>query len=252
MSAETRKKSGKPSLFKLFTVREPSSDALRQYEQTLRAQHNTHSGRLSGVGMAMVSASKLPPTVPKVNSKWEGVPDAVAERDRKARRSSLPLRSRPPSTATLRPSECSSRASSGLAPPECRSKRGSVLSFASVFPRSPGADASPAASLSPPVSPFAESFSHRPKSRPLVSRGGTDDGGRSVMSDASTLLNTPSSGGLSPATPLDDGAATTAAHQFPFPAAGPPGDGAKGTLRAAPTKGLGGEKNRGSARSTVK
>ncbi len=40
------------------------------------------NGRLTAVGMPGVSSARLPPTVPKVNSKWDGIPQAIKEREK--------------------------------------------------------------------------------------------------------------------------------------------------------------------------
>lgn len=48
----------------------------------MRKQAQTRNGRLTAVGMPGVSSAKLPVTVPKVNSKWDGIPQAVKEREK--------------------------------------------------------------------------------------------------------------------------------------------------------------------------
>ena len=220
--APTKKKKDRPSLFKFFSVKEPSSQALQQYEETLRKQQSagrgnssrSGSGRPSAVGMAMVSAAKLPPTVPKVNSKWEGVPDAMVERDKKARRASVQLRGRPATAATSqsgssRLSRSSSRTSSHgrrtTAPYSTR--RSSVLSFASSsLPLSRGSDIGPSSARTPPASPYLETGPSQARFvRPVTSRAGTDDGSRSMASsNCPTLLEPPSCGRSSTDTPPEE------------------------------------------------
>ena len=77
----------------LFGVKEPSAQALQDYERQLK-KHGR--GRVSAVGMAGVSSAKLPATVPKVNSKWDGVPRTLKEREKHsdAGRQSVPGLSR--------------------------------------------------------------------------------------------------------------------------------------------------------------
>jgi len=70
------------SFFGFFTVKEPSARALLDYEEHVRKQAQTRNGRLTAVGMPGVSSAKLPATVPKVNSKWDGVPQAFKEKER--------------------------------------------------------------------------------------------------------------------------------------------------------------------------
>ena len=70
-------KHNKPSVFGLFNAKEPSSEALREYEETLKKQQNQGKGKVSAVGMPMTTVAKLPAKVPKVNSKWDGLPENV-------------------------------------------------------------------------------------------------------------------------------------------------------------------------------
>ncbi|MCJ1419217.1 hypothetical protein MMC32_005570 [Xylographa parallela] len=83
-------KKKRSSVFSFFTVKEPSTQAWLDYQENLRKQQPTRQGRVSAVGLPMVSSAKLPPTVPKVNSRWDGVPDSVIQREKekKAKRRS--------------------------------------------------------------------------------------------------------------------------------------------------------------------
>ncbi|MCJ1315409.1 hypothetical protein MMC15_000728 [Xylographa vitiligo] len=83
-------KKKRSSVFSFFTVKEPSTQAWLDYQEDLRKQQPTRHGRVSAVGLPMVSSAKLPPTVPKVNSRWDGVPDLVIQRGKgkKAKRRS--------------------------------------------------------------------------------------------------------------------------------------------------------------------
>lgn len=63
----------------MFSVKEPSAQALIDYQKQLIKQGN---GRVTAVGLPGVSSAKLPPTVPKTNSKWDGVPQAVKDREK--------------------------------------------------------------------------------------------------------------------------------------------------------------------------
>ena len=72
------KKKGRKSGFfaALFTAREPSAHALAEYqkqlEQTSRSRGGSKETKMPGV-----SAAKLPSTVPKVNSRWDGLPTSM-------------------------------------------------------------------------------------------------------------------------------------------------------------------------------
>ena len=63
----------------LFNVKEPSAQALQDYQRQLMKQGG---GRITAVGLSGVSSAKLPTTVPKVNSKWNGVPQALKEKEK--------------------------------------------------------------------------------------------------------------------------------------------------------------------------
>lgn len=81
ISTKTSKTKG-ASFFGFLSVKEPSARALLDYEDHVRKQAQTRNGRLTAVGMPGVSSAKLPVTVPKVNSKWDGIPQAVKEREK--------------------------------------------------------------------------------------------------------------------------------------------------------------------------
>ena len=67
-------------LSNLFSAKEPSAQALQEYQRRLMKQGG---GQVTPVGMSGVSSAKLPATVPKVNSKWDGVPQTVKEKEKK-------------------------------------------------------------------------------------------------------------------------------------------------------------------------
>ncbi|KAL9633666.1 MAG: hypothetical protein Q9204_003302 [Flavoplaca sp. TL-2023a] len=94
---ESKKKS--PSVFKFFSVKEPSTQAFEAYQEQMKKRGTTQTGRVNAVGLPGVSSAKLPPTVPKVNSKWDGVPHAakekVKEKDNPSRSSFASSASRP-------------------------------------------------------------------------------------------------------------------------------------------------------------
>ncbi|MCJ1451777.1 hypothetical protein MMC28_002117 [Mycoblastus sanguinarius] len=83
----------------LFSVKEPSAQAFANYERQLLKQGN---GRVAAVGLPGVSSAKLPPTVPKVNSKWDGIPQTLKEKEKQkdmTKRNSISGLSRHVSTA---------------------------------------------------------------------------------------------------------------------------------------------------------
>ncbi|KIW74507.1 hypothetical protein Z517_12447 [Fonsecaea pedrosoi CBS 271.37] len=82
---ETRRKSSsmpqkKPSILGgLFQVREPTQIALNQVATQMIAQH----GSTSATKVPNVRLEKMPEFVPKVNSKWDGIPESVKRRERR-------------------------------------------------------------------------------------------------------------------------------------------------------------------------
>ncbi|OAP55585.1 hypothetical protein AYL99_10558 [Fonsecaea erecta] len=70
----------KPSILSgLFQVREPTQVALNQVATQLIAQH----GSTSATRVPNVRLEKMPDFVPRVNSKWDGVPESVRRRERR-------------------------------------------------------------------------------------------------------------------------------------------------------------------------
>ncbi|KAJ4355190.1 hypothetical protein N0V95_003150 [Ascochyta clinopodiicola] len=83
-SKTTKKKKKSNSVFGFLSLKEPSQVALEQFAEQQRKQGNakgTTSPSSSSIRTSATFASKkLPADVPKVNSKWDGVPDAVKKR----------------------------------------------------------------------------------------------------------------------------------------------------------------------------
>ncbi|MCJ1246256.1 hypothetical protein MMC30_003462 [Trapelia coarctata] len=81
-SAPSIQKKNSSSIFGFLKTKEPSTQAWLEYQESICKQQASQNGKVSAVGMPMVSSAKLPPTVPKVNSKWDGVPETVAQREK--------------------------------------------------------------------------------------------------------------------------------------------------------------------------
>ncbi|KAF1932224.1 uncharacterized protein M421DRAFT_416949 [Didymella exigua CBS 183.55] len=86
-SKTSKKKKKSNSVFSFLSLKEPSQLALEQFAEQQRKQGNgrssvspsnvsTRTGGTSGT----FATKKLPDSVPKVNSKWDGIPDAVRKR----------------------------------------------------------------------------------------------------------------------------------------------------------------------------
>lgn len=78
--AKKEKKGG--SFFNFLNVKEPSAQAFEDYQNQMRKKTQGKKGRPTAVGMPGVSSARLPPTVPKVNTKWDGVPQALKEKEK--------------------------------------------------------------------------------------------------------------------------------------------------------------------------
>lgn len=114
------KKKKHSSLFGFLSLKEPSTSALEDFARQQQKQAAAKGGRATAVGMPGISSQKLPPTVPKVNSKWDGLPSPVRD---KAKSSRNPRRD---STLTVASSSSRSSSSSGM------SSQASLSSGASV------------------------------------------------------------------------------------------------------------------------
>ena len=159
-SAKSTKKKGS-SFFSFLSVKEPSTQAFLDYQESIRRHQESKDGRITAVGMPMVSSQKLPAKVPKVNSKWDGVPEAVIQREKekKARQQALGSHRRRPSnacsTGTSR-SRSSSRVSDRKA--DHRKSRFSINSYGAVPPSS-GSDTSFRSEIPPtPSSVYTKDF----------------------------------------------------------------------------------------------
>ena len=71
----TKKKRG--GMLKLLTLKEPSTSAWAEFAEAEREKAKQKGGNAIGSGAHKPSAKKLPDFVPKVNSKWDGLPENV-------------------------------------------------------------------------------------------------------------------------------------------------------------------------------
>ncbi|CAK4033434.1 Hypothetical predicted protein [Lecanosticta acicola] len=95
-----------------FTLKEPSTSALEAYAEHEKRKAAQKGSNPVAIVMPGVSSQKLPEHVPKVNSKWDGLPEAAhrksadrKERDDRSKRSSLISLSTTSSDSTRRPYE---------------------------------------------------------------------------------------------------------------------------------------------------
>lgn len=79
---ETNLKKRGGSFFGFFSVKEPSQQAFDDYQRQMRKKGASKNGRASVVLLPGVSSAKLPPTVPKVNSRWDGIPQVLKEKEK--------------------------------------------------------------------------------------------------------------------------------------------------------------------------
>jgi hypothetical protein len=73
-TTQAAKSKKKPSFLGTLFAKEPSADAFLQMQQQTRKQIAQNPGRKNHPGMSGVSSVKIPQHVPKVNSKWDGMP----------------------------------------------------------------------------------------------------------------------------------------------------------------------------------
>lgn len=74
---EKQSKSKGKSFLNFFSVKEPSQQAFEEYERRMRAKGPTGDGRIVTSGVSGVSSAKMPASVPKVNSNWDGLPQVI-------------------------------------------------------------------------------------------------------------------------------------------------------------------------------
>jgi len=82
--ANPKKKNG---MLGFLTLKEPSTNALEQFaEQQRKAAAAAKTARPTAASVSSVSVQKLPDHVPKVNSKWDGLPESARKKMEHQRR----------------------------------------------------------------------------------------------------------------------------------------------------------------------
>ncbi|PVH98572.1 hypothetical protein DM02DRAFT_42701 [Periconia macrospinosa] len=135
-SKSSKASSKKNAVLSFLTVKEPSQVALEQFAKSQRQQSSLKSPPSTPVGSQnQISPQKLPSDVPKVNSKWDGLPESL-----KSSRTST-ASSRRGSTSSLR----KAKTLPGYNNPTFHTSQFSIISTASQGP--PPSLASPMASV---------------------------------------------------------------------------------------------------------
>jgi hypothetical protein len=138
--SRSSKKKKKAGVFGFLSLKEPSQDAFKQYAEAQRkqaAEKGTTSPSSSAQPSSSYSAKKLPDSVPKVNSKWDGVPESVKNKHPKSSAASKKNRH-----SVLSQSSQSSQSSAGT----WNISKASIMTDGSRNP--PNSVASPAPSVS--------------------------------------------------------------------------------------------------------
>ena len=131
-NASKAKKSKASSLRNFFGAKEPSTQAWLDYQNTLRKQQAAHNGRSAAVGLPMVSTAKLPANVPKVNSKWDGVPEAVKDKEKALKRQTATAHARPPTSVSYTRSNSMKKSTHSTRSSGTRGNRNSSTSSSST------------------------------------------------------------------------------------------------------------------------
>lgn len=79
-SAKDMKRKKRNSLLGRLSLKEPSTSAFEKFAKQQQKQAASKGGRMTAVGLPGISSQKMPPDVPKVNSKWDGLPSPVTEK----------------------------------------------------------------------------------------------------------------------------------------------------------------------------
>lgn len=117
LSSRTSEKpsKSKSSFFNFFSVKEPSQQAFEDYQRRMRAKGNASDGRTAWTGVPGVSSAKMPATVPKVNSNWDGVPQVIKLKGKEKKMGGQPqLGKYSRSIGTSRSDDSKSTSSSGI------------------------------------------------------------------------------------------------------------------------------------------
>lgn len=86
VNTSSKTKSGLGGLFGHFSLKEPSAAALEHYAHSQRKQAEYKGVRNAALGLPGVTDRKLPSDAPKVNSKWDGLPDWASEAVKEAKK----------------------------------------------------------------------------------------------------------------------------------------------------------------------
>ncbi|KAJ9669243.1 hypothetical protein H2201_000595 [Coniosporium apollinis] len=78
--AKEHKKKGS-SMLGFLSLKEPSANALEQFAELQRKQAAERGVATSAGTLPGISSRKLPPTVPKVNTKWDGLPESAKRKE---------------------------------------------------------------------------------------------------------------------------------------------------------------------------
>ena len=165
--SSSKKKKKTSSVLGFLSLKEPSQLALEQFADQQRKQ-NTAAGRTSpqsGTSTNFVS-QKLPSTVPKVNSKWDGIPEAVKKNrtstssgSTKDTRSSLSSKPSPLKAAPWNDSSLSVLTDGTRNPPNSIAST-SIPNLANQLGSSPSTTDLPDISYYAPEAPVASSPTH--------------------------------------------------------------------------------------------
>lgn len=187
-ASSTKKK--KNSVLSFLTLKEPSQSALDQFADAQRKQTAAKGALSPPVGMQGISPQRLPPSVPKVNSKWNGVPESL-----KSSRNSIMSSKRTSTTSSKRTSTTSSSTSSQGSPnytTRISTTNSSAISVTTTVSRGPpNSRASPVHSLNDvgeytPTKPPLRADSPSSASLPEMTSFFPDDPSLSAASPASS------------------------------------------------------------------
>ncbi|OAL07156.1 hypothetical protein IQ06DRAFT_288920 [Phaeosphaeriaceae sp. SRC1lsM3a] len=148
-SKGSTKKKKKGSVFGFLTLKEPSQAAFEQYAEAQRKQAATKETSLpASRPPSNYAAKKLPEDLPKVNSKWDGVPESLKNRHSKTATSAKSSDSARKRLSTASQESKSSRAASIKPSPAPKSSKSSKSVMTDGTHNPPDSVASPVLSVS--------------------------------------------------------------------------------------------------------
>ncbi|KAK5174102.1 uncharacterized protein LTR77_001182 [Saxophila tyrrhenica] len=138
-AAGKKKKGG---MLGFLTLKEPSTSAWAEFAEAEKEKARQKGARSTAVGMRGVSTQKLPDYVPKVNSKWDGLPNSAKRKSIESSKASSHRHTDSSFSSATKRSDWTAVTSNSAGSAEARRAFGSALS-SPTFPNRPSTTNAP-------------------------------------------------------------------------------------------------------------